>query len=411
MAKTLKTGLAQYKDVGKITNSSTSNAIKALTGRMLSAKIVGINQVKGNKNGIAVVEILEEISLGGSKIVTDVYPLFPNIKNYPLVNEVVLIIGLANKEYKNNYNSLTFYYLSPLNLWNTNHVNPIPSTLTPITPPTQNRGYQEIETVGVPNKPSAGGNTNFKVGTYFIEKGNINPLYPYEGDYIIDGRFGNSIRLGNTVTNGLTFVDNNWSTTGSIGDPITIISNNRHYKEPSYNSITEDINIDGSSLYLTSNQKIPIEVSSTNDYLSYDRLEPPTQPNQYTQKQIILNSGRLVFNSSQDHILFSSAKSINLNSIKSINFDTLGPIIFESPDIKLGSSLAAESAILGDTLIETLQGITANLRSALLNASGQLGNNGVPLEPLGSAFRTAANSLDVYSNELDKSKSNIVKVE
>ena len=61
MAKTLKTGLAQYKDVGKITNSSTSNAIKALTGRMLSAKIVGINQVKGNKNGIAVVEILEEI--------------------------------------------------------------------------------------------------------------------------------------------------------------------------------------------------------------------------------------------------------------------------------------------------------------------------------------------------------------
>jgi len=44
-------------------------------------------------------------------------------------------------------------------------------------------------------------------------------------------------------------------------------------------------------------------------------------------------------------------------------------------------------------------------------AAGQLGNNGVPLEPLGSSFRTVANSLEVYSNQLDKAKSNIIKLE
>lgn len=407
----LKTGLAQFEALGKTSNSFASDSLRALTGKLISAKIRNINQVKGAQNGIAEVEILDEIVLGGSKIVSNVYPLLPNIKNYPLVNEVVLIIALANKEYANNFNSLTFYYLTPLNLWNTNHVNPIPSRLKPITPSTQNKSYQEVELVGTPNKPSSGSNTDFKVGTYFVEKGDINPLYPYEGDVILDGRFGNSIRLGNTVPNGSTFVENNWSSTGSIGDPITIISNNRHYEEPSYDSITEDINKDKSSVYLTSTQKVPLEVSSTNDYLSYDGSESPTLPSQYNKNQIIINSGRLVFNASADHILLASAKSINLNSQKSINFDTLGPIVLEAPEIKIGSSLATESAILGDTLIETLQGITTNLRNALLNASTQLGNNGVPLEPLGSAFRNAANSLDVYRNELDKAKSNIVKIE
>ena len=65
----------------------------------------------------------------------NVLPFFPNIKNYPLVNEIVLIIALANKEYQNDFNNLTFYYLSPLNLWNNNQSNPLPypteQTITP----------------------------------------------------------------------------------------------------------------------------------------------------------------------------------------------------------------------------------------------------------------------------------------
>mgnify|MGYP003631466734 FL=1 len=409
----LKSGLAEYKNLGKITNSATSDTIKALSGKIHSARIVSINQTGNSQNGLAQCQLLGDVQFQGTTIIPDVYPLLPNIKNYPLINEIVLIIGLANKEYQQNFNELTFYYLSPLNIWNNNHQNPLPYPQTQITPNSQNRGYLEVEATNNPNKPASGSNTIFKAGTYFKEDEFRNPLYPYEGDIIIDGRFGNGIRLGNTVPTGTTLnqITNNWSNTGSIGDPITIISNGIHTSTPSYNSITENINTDKSSAYFTSTQQIPIEVASTNDYLSYDNLTPPTLPNQYTGEQVILNSGRLLFNSSKDHILLSSAKSINLNAEESINFDTTGPIVMEGSEVYLGSSAAFESAVLGDTLIDLLQGITSNLATSLNTAAAQLGNNGVPLEPLGSAFRAAANSLNTYGNQLDQAKSNIVKLQ
>jgi len=407
----LKSGLASYKNLGKISNSSLSDSARNLAGKLISAKIVSINQSGGGSNGIAQVQLLDEFEFNGSKIVSNVLPLYPNIKNYPLINEVVLVLALANKEYQNNFNSLTFYYLSPINLWNSPQVNPIPSPNTSTKPSTQNKGYLEIEATNTPNQPSAGSNTNFKVGNYFVEKSNINPLYSYEGDFIIDGRFGNSIRFGNTVPIRVDSLPNNWSKAGNVGDPITIITNGLHNQSPSYDSITENINLDKSSAYFTSTQQIPIEVASTNDYLSYDNLTPPTLPNQYAGEQVILNSGRLLFNSSKDHILLSSAKSINLNAIESINFDTTGPIVLEGAEVYLGSSAAFESAVLGDTLIDLLQGITSNLATSLNTAAAQLGNNGVPLEPLGSAFRAAANSLNTYGNQLDQAKSNIVKLQ
>ena len=37
--------------------------------------------------------------------------------------------------------------------------------------------------------------------------------------------------------------------------------------------------------------------------------------------QIILNSGRLVFNTTEDHLLLSSAKSISLSSTGTVNID------------------------------------------------------------------------------------------
>lgn len=409
----LKSGLAEYAGLGSISNSSTSDSLRNLAGKVLSARVISVNQSGGYNNGSISCTLLTDVQFLGSTVVPEVYPLFPNLKNYPLVNEVVLIIALANKSYQTNFNELTFYYISPVNLWNTSQTNPLPYPATTITPPSENKSYAEVEAVGVPNSPTSGSNTTFKPGTYFQEKSNRNPLYSYEGDIIIDGRFGNAIRFGNTVPSrtNTTLISNNWSNTGSIGDPITIISNGIHTEKPPYNSIVENINEDDSSIYLTSTQQIPIEAASTNDYLSYDFLPSPTLPNQYAGKQVIINSGRLLLNSTTDHILLSSAKSINLNSQESINFDTTGPIILEGAEVYLGSSDANESAILGDTLVELLQGALIDLSNALGAASVQLGNNGVPLEPLGSAFRGAVDSLQLYANKLDEAKSKFVKVE
>ena len=408
----LKSGLAELQHQGKLNNSSISDEIRNLQGKFFSVRVIQINQNGGGDNGTLQGTILDNIKFNGSEIVSKVLPLFPNVKNYPLVNEVVLVMALADKNYQQSYNLPALYYFNPINLWNTNQANPLPAPEADVTPQTQNKSYLEVESIGVPNKASKGSNTIFNVGNYFEEKSDINPTYPFEGDYIIDGRFGNSLRLGNTVPRGLTPIENNWSSTGSIGDPITIISNGHHKETPSYKSITEDINLDKSSAYFTSTQKLPIEVSSTNDYLSYtDQTEPPTLPNQYTGEQIVLNSGRLLFNTTKDHILLSSRKSINLNAVQSINLETVGPIVLESSQVLLGSALADESAILGDTLISTLQDLLTDMKFAIQTSAAQLGNNGVPLEPQGSAFRSLASSLDFTIQNLNNAKSQIIKVE
>ena len=65
------------------------------------------------------------------------------------------------------------------------------------------------------------------LGNYFTERLDIQPLLPFEGDTIIEGRFGNSIRFGATAIEKeeLPEEQSAYSTKGETGDPITIIRN------------------------------------------------------------------------------------------------------------------------------------------------------------------------------------------
>ena len=408
MAGVLKSGQTLYKSLGNIVNNSTRDDLKNLTGKLLSGRILEIDQSGTPTNGYAQVQVLDEIQLGGANILVNVLPLFPNLKNYPLTNETVLVIALANREYKNNFNTLTFYYLSPLNLWNSNQSNPIPYPTETVTPVSQNKGILEVEAVGNPNKPTSSSNTTFTPGTYFNEDNIPNPTFPYEGDYIVDGRFGNSLRFGNTVANSNTSIENNWSSTGSIGDPITILTNKKHTEQPLFNSITEDINLDGSSAYFTSTQQIPIEVSSQNDYLSYDT--PPTTPTQYNGEQIILNSGRLLFNSTSDHILLSSAKSINLNTVESVNIDARTKTVIQTPELYLGGVETSQPVVLGDDLVDLLSKILTDFEYLTGALQNQLGVPvGSPVAPTNLIAQAINNKIGGYKAELSNILSQTTK--
>jgi hypothetical protein len=278
------------------------------------------------------------------------YPLQSNIKHYPLINELVYIFNFPSKEIGKNTANKQLYYSQVIPIWNNIHHNAYPDNSSAL-PLSQNKNYAEIE---------AGSNNilldtpvEIKLGDTFKEKDNIYPLTPYEGDIIYEGRWGNSIRLGSTVTG----TSNTWSNVKTNGDPIIIIRNGQGNQNPTYQHITEDINNDDSSIYLTSTQQIPLTAASIN-YKSY--TSAPTQPDQYSGKQIVLNSGRLVFNSNKDHILLSSNKSINLNAVESINIDTKTTIV-DSKSVLLGGKNATESILLGDTTIELLAGLVDQL--------------------------------------------------
>ena len=376
----LTSGLKQFQDLGKIQNSSNQDEIRKLQGSILSGRVKTINQNGTGLDGAISVEILSNTSNTTSNSIPRVYPLFPNNQSYPLINETVVILPLISNNSSNNSIDTTYYYISTINLWNSVETNPL-----------------------VLNNTS-----DFKPGTYFNEKGTINPLYSFEGDYIIEGRFGNSIRLGNTVPNNTAPLNNNWSKTGSLGDPITIISNGLHSISPSFNSITEDINSDKSSIYLTSTQQLPIEVSSQNDYLSYS--SPPTSPKEYVGNQVILNSGRILFNSTKDHILLSSAKSINLNTVESVNIDAATQTVIQTPELYLGGINTAQPVVLGDDLVGLLTDILIDLDTLTNSLVNQLGTPpGTPLAPTNLIAQAINSKIGGYKTRLQNSLSQTTK--
>ena len=317
----------------------------------------------GEWNGIGTIFYLnvtdpttQEISYNSAK------PAFSNIKQFPLINEIVYLFTLPLPSSQEEYNSVGNYYFTPVNIWNSQHHNAVPNGL--VLGEEQSSDYQQTQAGNVRRVQDNG--TEIFLGNTFVEEPNIHPLLPFEGDLIYEGRWGNSIRFSSTVTGS----SNDWSVTGSNGDPITIIRNGQNPNIPTEGWVptVENINGDLSSIYLTSTQKLPLQASSTN-YNSYSS-SPPTTPNQFSGKQLILNSGRLVFNTTTDHLLLTSKKSINLNAIEGVYLDTPN-VVLNSTSIKLGSKDATESLMLGDKTVTLLSDVLDQLIS-VVNDLGQL---------------------------------------
>ena len=204
-------------------------------------------------------------------------PIFSNIKHYPLKNEIVLILSSKDKSIYNSEGISTSYYFPPLNIWNHPHHNALPSVKGLKNSSTE-QDYQQTEN-GIIRQVTDEG-TDINLGNYFSELLKIKPLLPYEGDYILEGRFGNSIRLGSTnIGENIPDEANNiWSTTGNVGDPIIIIRNGQSNKLDNKGWIPtiEDLNDDATSIYLTSNQRLSdFRVASTNFQSYQAKLELP----------------------------------------------------------------------------------------------------------------------------------------
>jgi hypothetical protein len=344
----------------------------------------------GEYNGLG--SIYFEVVKGNYKSKGFAKPYFSNISNFPLLEELVYIFSLPSPDIQNNNYKKVFYYITPINVWNSNHHNGIPNIFSNTeTPESQQRDYTQTEAGAV--RRVEDGSSDIVLGKTFKEKSNIKPLRKFEGDFVLEGRLGNSIRFGSTILLNDKPITS-WSTGSSNGDPIILIRNGQGDKgSVGYLPTVEDINLDPSSIYLTSTQKIPLVASSTN-YFSY-KNNPPTDPNQYTGKQILLNSGRLVFNTTEDHLLLSSVKSISLSSLSSVNLDA-SEVIMQTSKIYLGSKNANEQLVLGNTAVAQLEEIVDILKT-LLNACKLAANSGGPV----ASLKGVADTLTVRLNSIN----------
>jgi hypothetical protein len=212
-----------------------------------------------------------------------VAPLDTNIKEYPLPGEIVIVVKYFGK----------FYYSQKLNLHNSVNINSQP-------------GY---------SKHKASLEDDYTINDFSINS-KIRQLHANEGDIIFNGRFGQSIRFGSNIKE----IENDESTK-KYDSPNIIIRAGQ--SDPAHESIPvdkkwkldhpdnkgrpvkEDINLDKSSIWVTTDQVVPLKPSTLGRYDLH-------RPEKFEGNQIILNSDRLVFNTKLEDINFYSKRSVNI---------------------------------------------------------------------------------------------------
>ncbi len=203
--------------------------------------------------------------VGISKEATDdeitvyAYPADLNIVKYPLPGELVYIVeGLQSNTYKGKF-ATTYYYIATVtsNRSITFNSDPyigqtVPDKIasTIYTPEYESRFEKKLDSL-----------ESFIQGGKTVKQ--KAPLRPYEGDFILQGRFGSSLRLSSTSTSKV----NEWSQNGgAAGNPIMILSVNR---ADTSDTRTEKVNELDSALYLCTSQAIPIKIASSQDLKSH----------------------------------------------------------------------------------------------------------------------------------------------
>jgi hypothetical protein len=405
----LNSNLNRGRDNNFNTLQALSNQIKAVRVKNIVLDETNSKwKTYGEWNGLGTIEFIDikvPKSINSNTFDGVAQPLFPYLKNYPLINEIVYVVLLPSSNLGEKVTATQLYYITPISLWNSPHHNASPFIVDAL-PENQQRDYEQTEGGSV--RRSTDQSTEITLGEYFQEKLNIHPLLPFEGDIIYEGRWGNSIRFGSTVKE----KENTWSSSGGNGDPITIFRNGQdpNSSDEGWVPVKEDINKDLSSIYLTSTQTLPLTPSISN-YDSYN--SPPEKVNNFSGKQIMLNSGRLVLNANSNHLLLSAEKSINLNTPGSVNIDSKNNTIIKvgkDSKILLGDKGATESVILGDKFLTDLQVFLQEMvkLSSALVASGIP----VPFTPNAAAASTAptmATAAQNIVNKIENYKSKVSK--
>jgi len=241
-------------------NGITATPVSFLAGRVKNILLDESDPEKfkkfGGWNGLGYIEY-QDITNPTLQLST-AKPFFPNNKNLPLLEEIVWIIQLPSTSINGAIpdqpgisTDVNNYYLNSTALWNHPHHNGFPAN--PSSPlESQKRDYLQTSIGNVRRVTDQ--STELDLGKTFIERSNIHPLLPFEGDIITEGRWGNSIRFSSTIKlkKPLDTPLNNWSTgTSNSGDPILIIRNGQGTQtNEGWIPIVEDINNDEASIIL-----------------------------------------------------------------------------------------------------------------------------------------------------------------
>ena len=242
-------------------------------------------------------------------------PMDVNIRRLPLINEIVLIIqstDILNEDPQ----AKKFYYLNNVNVWNSIHHNGFPDLQNLSTTQKSETllGYVSTEN-GLTKKPDDAPKDLY-LGNTFVEDPQIRNLYPVEGDTIIEGRFGNSIRFSHISIFPSQSVVSPWSKSGRNTSPITIIRNGQTKTTSSirWTPIFEDIDGDASSIYLTNGQEINMTLASKN-LASYNLAATSSATVVAIPSVVVQSPNQAMDQSDEEDLELATSQSLNQNPV------------------------------------------------------------------------------------------------
>lgn len=200
-----------------------------------------------------------------------IIPIENSIREYPLVNELVIVSQyMGSRYYSRRLNTRNFINTSADFRYEHRYGKTKGVT-----------AENSANLIGARNASDISSESNKYgrfLGKYYKANHKIRPLKHYEGDTIIESRFGSSIRFGayvdNTELDRGTSQGHGESYDSNLGNPMILIRNRQKPTvddEVKYQyNILEDVNRDGSSIQITSGNTISEFISTISH--SYDNI-------------------------------------------------------------------------------------------------------------------------------------------
>lgn len=283
------------------------------------------------------------------------------IVEYPLMNEIV-IVGKYREQY---------FYTRKLNVNSTVNANADFSAERTSGQVERNiNTYSSNEKyAGQDSKMNFGGGADYTgiLGSYFKFNPKIRGLRAYEGDTILQSRFGSSIRFG-AYDNNRGNDNGNGDYSDGGGNPMILIRNRQSpvvipQGKTGKGYTIEDINKDGSSIHITSGKTKSRFVPPTSKPIISGKRPAKDLPRAYDGDQIIINSDRIILSSKANEMLFFSKKrlalvsdeEITLDCIKRMTITSMKTITLSSRKIYLGDHAKPyQPALLGRSTVDWL---------------------------------------------------------
>jgi hypothetical protein len=280
------------------------------------------------------------------------FPYDKNFKTLPLVNESVEIL---------QNNGVSYY--RRIGLEKTPNIDSKKTLISELFPPVQQtddvkKNYKTVQETGTTMSNVNESAKYDKFGEYFQEEPGVHKLKLYEGDSLIETRFGQSVRFSG------------FNNSEKIFSPTIILRNNENAeskKKLIKLPTEEDVNRDGSIIVLGSNQyQLPFQPGTVDDKGSSDFETKPNSfkgfPSKLIGDQILINSGRVIISSKNAEMIFFSKKNYGFISDGALSIDN-----------KLGIDVT-----VGDNI-----NVTASDRDINFNTSnGKINLGNTKLEPL-----------------------------